>query len=281
MLPSFDRYPLMQNRFQDLIVLRGTGGQLPVATVSKRYTLVQHAQVLTAVNDEVRSAGINPAAVSAQLLITEYGTRVAIRATLPDEYAFRGADGEKVALTFECFNSVDRTVPLMAAVGWLRFVCSNGLVIGTTTAKVRQRHSGGLRLAEVSSVLADGMASALREREIFEQWEGITVSEDRLVGWVDGPLCEWWGAYVAARVYSIATTGEDGDPEPTRRKLRPHERRLIARRPVPGSFKGRSDAYGVAQALSWLACRRDNVAERIAWRYQIPALMSDLIGPLA
>ena len=80
----------------------------------------------------------DPADVPAELLITEYGTRVAIRATLPEAYAFREQDGTPMALTFELFNSVDRTVPFMAAIGWFRFVCHNGLVLGTTAAKIRK-----------------------------------------------------------------------------------------------------------------------------------------------
>ncbi len=98
--------------------------------------------------------------VPTRLLISEYGTRIAIRATLAAKYAFTPDDGQAMALTFELFNSVDGSVPLMAAVGWFRFVCSNGLVVGTTSAKVRQRHSSALNIHEIS-----GGAAALQRGE--------------------------------------------------------------------------------------------------------------------
>jgi hypothetical protein len=98
--------------------------------------------------DQLRAAGEHAEQVPVRLLITEYGTRIALRATLPENHAFTPDDGHSMALTFECFNSVDRTVPLFAAVGWFRFVCSNGLVVGTTSAKVRQRHSPPLEIDE-------------------------------------------------------------------------------------------------------------------------------------
>lgn len=276
LLPVFDRYGLGSNRFHDVIARRDRGGQLPVATVSKNYVLVQHADAVKTMAGEIRQAGIDPADVPTELLITEYGTRVSIRATLPDAYAFREQDGTPMALTFELFNSVDRTVPFMAAIGWFRFVCHNGLVLGTTAAKIRKRHSTALKMSEVSTVLADGLQAALHEREIFEAWEGTHVDDDALAWWVDGPVCEAWGPSAAARVYAIATEGYDGVPEKTR-GIPPHARAIKTTQKVPGTFAPEADAYGLAQVLAWVASRRGNVTERLRWRGEIPPLMEQLL----
>ena len=96
--------------------------------------------------------------------LSEYGTRMALRAVLPDAFAFDDQDGHRMALTFECLNSVDRTVALFAAVGWFRFICSNGLLVGTTSVKVKQRHTPSLRIEEFSAVLAAGVTSAVQDR---------------------------------------------------------------------------------------------------------------------
>ena len=277
LLPVFDRYGLGRNRFQDVIVWKRTDGPLPVGTVSKSYVLVQHAQAVEAVTAEIRKADIDPAGVPTRLLISEYGTRVAIRATLPDSYAFLQPNGQKMALTFECFNSVDRTVPLMAAVGWFRFVCGNGLLIGTTSARIRQRHSPSLNLDEVSAVLTEGMASALRERDTLVKWQATEIADEALIRWVDGPVREAWAPFAAARVYGIASTGEDGKPQQGPH-MQPHERALMNTTPVPGMYPRAANAYDIAQVLSWVASRRGNVAERLKWRAQIPALMAGLIG---
>jgi hypothetical protein len=276
LLPVFVRSGLGKNRFLDLITRDEAGESLPVATVSKRYTLVQHAEAAKAVTNEIQKQGIDPAGVPVHLLLSEYGSRIALRATLPDAYSVTPPDGHKMALTFECFNSVDRSVPLMAAVGWFRFVCSNGLIVGTASAKVRQRHSPPLNIGEISEVLAEGLAAAVEERKAFAKWSGTRVAHRTLVSWVDGPVADAWGPYAAARVYGIATTGEDGAPERVFRKVAPHERSLIETSPVPGAKNSCDDAYGIAQVLAWVAAQRNNVAERLEWRAEIPALMQKL-----
>jgi hypothetical protein len=274
LLPAFDRYGLGRNRFQDVIVPRNAV-DTPVAAVSKNYVLVQHADAVHAVTEEIRKAGIEPAKVPAELLITEYGTRVAVRATLPQEHAFVDERGDAMALTFDMCNSVDRTVSFMAAVGWFRFVCSNGLVLGTATAKIRRRHSTALNLDEVSSVLSEGISTALHERQTFERWQRTKVAGDAITQWVDDPVAAAWGPFAAARVFCITNSGEDGRPLGGP-QVPPHARDIADRRPVPGAYQGTTDAYGIAQALSWVASRRNNVAERSRWRAQIPALMGAL-----
>ena len=237
LMPTFDRGPFGANRFHDVIERRPTGGADPlhIGLVSKQYVLVQHAAVVHAVTAEVTRAGIDPAQVPVSLLMTEYGTRIALRATLPENYAYTPDNRHSMALTFECFNSVDGTVPLFAAVGWFRFVCSNGLLVGTTSARVRQRHSPPLEIAEVCEVLAEGMESALEDRKSFAAWRSTKVSRSNLEKWVDGPVAGTWGPLAAARVYGISTTGVDSRPRQPFRKAAPHRWQLTEGLTVPGT----------------------------------------------
>lgn len=278
-LPVFDRYRFGRNRFKDVIVrrARGNSNPVPVGLVSKKYVLVQHIATIEAVIREIANAGIDPNAVRAKLMLTEYGTRMALRATLPARYAFTPDDGHKMALTFECFNSVDGSVPLFAVVGWLRFVCSNGLVLGTVEARARQKHLPPLAIEEVSDVLAEGMASAIAERQILGQWGSIQIAASELQDWVDGPVTQAWGPLAAARVHGIATTGLDGKPVPPWRTAKPHTWSLTDGQAVPGTVAPCNDAYQVAQALSWVASRRRDVGQRLQWRGQIQGLMADLV----
>ena len=278
-LPVFDRYQFGHNRFKDFIVRRATknADAVPVGLVSKKSVLVQHAATILAVIREIEKAGIDPATVRTRLQITEYGTRMAPRVTLPASYALTPADGHPMALTFECFNSVDGTVPLFAAVGWLRFVCSNGLVVGTVAARVRQRHLPPLVIEEVSDVLAEGTESALADAEIFGQWGSTKVSANDLQKWVDGPVAKAWGPFAAARVHGIATTGLDGTPVPPWRRAKPHTWSLMDGQPVPGTTAPCRDAYQLVQVLSWVASRRRNVAQRLQWRGQIRTLLAEVL----
>ena len=245
--------------------------------MSKQYVLVQHADAVRAVGVEIMKAGIDPAAVPARLLISEYGTRVALRATLPRKYAVKPDDGHEMALTFECFNSVDKTVPLFAVVGWFRFVCSNGLLVGTPSARVRQRHVPPLDIEDISTVLAEGVASAVQDPESFGLWSKKKIDGRTLVEWIDGPVAEAWGPLAAARVHAIATTGFDGTPVRRTRNAVPHEWTLKDGVPVPGADAPCQDGYAVAQVLAWIAARRNDMAQRLQWRAQIRTLMTHLI----
>jgi hypothetical protein len=276
LLPTFERRSLPRNCFSDVIV-RPTAGcaePLTVGMVSKSYVLVQHEEAFRAVSEELKRAKIEPARIPVRMELSEYGTRMALRAVLPDAFAFNADDGHRMALTFECLNSVDRTVPLFAAVGWFRFNCGNGLVVGTTCAKVRQRHTPSLRIDEFSSVLATGVKSAVQDRDRFQRWRSKRITRERLVAWVDGPIAKAWGPMAAARIYGIAASGYDGTPARTR--VAPHARKLTDRLRVPGTAAPCEDAYELAQVLAWVAARRSDVTERLQWRSEIQGLMDEL-----
>jgi hypothetical protein len=278
-LPVFDRSPLGANRFRDLITRRATGDgeALQIDTVSKKYVLVQHADPIRAVSAQIRNAGINPAHVPARLLISEYGARMALRATLPKRYDFMADDGHSMGLTFECFNSVDGSVPLFAAVGWFRFVCSNGLVVGTASAKVRQRHLPPLNIDQISEVLADGMGGGAGGSNLVSGMAREEVGRVDLARWVDGRVAKAWGPLAAARVYGISMTGLDGAPVRPFRRAAPHQWVMNAGLEVPGTHAPCADGYEIAQVLAWVAAQRANMAERLRWRGEIRGLIASLV----
>jgi Domain of unknown function (DUF932) len=279
-IPTFDRTPLGLNRRLDMIV-RATAGDegettLPVGVVSKKYVLVQHRAVVKSFVAALRTVDVAPERLWSNLTISESGARMALRIQLPDRFAFKAPDGHKMALTFECFNSVDRTVPLFAVLGWFRFVCSNGLVVGTTHARMRRQHRPPLKIDELEPVLAEGLLDAADDRDTLGELINRRVDPDAVRAWVDRVVHDAWGPFAAARVHSIATRGVDGEPSRTPRNTRPHERTILQPFTVPGAAAPARDAYSITQALAWIAARRPNVAERLAWRQQIPELVSQL-----
>ena len=275
LLPTFARVPLGRNRLKDLIVR--VEDDLPVDTVSKKYRLIQHFEVVEAFAETVEPLGIDPAGLRAHLTLTEYGTRMALRVVLPKRYGMTEPSGHTMALTFECFNSVDGSVPLFALVGWFRFVCRNGLAVGTTTMSFRQKHLTDLHAGGFEELIEDGIQAATQERAAFARWRATRVSPDALQRWVDGPVASTWGIMAAARVYSIATSGFDGEPERgAARQLPPHRRRVSRAIAVPGSQAPCTDRYAATQILAWIASRRNSVTERTTWRAQIGTLLQQL-----
>jgi len=288
LLPDFTRVPFafgastVSNRNLDAIVRRFDPLQglpaVPVGVVSRRYAMVTHREVLDAAQDAITASGIDPAAIEVEAEVGEYGGRMALSALFPPEYAFDPGDGHALALRLICVNSVDRSTRLRVALGWYRFVCGNGLLVGKTGSDVRETHRGGLSLAGVRKLVAGGLAGVESERTVLRKWVGTPVDARALAEFADATLAQAWGAGAAARLWHIATTGRDCAMACPGEDAPPHARSVKALAAVPGSPQRARTAYDVSQALAWLAKQPGDPAERIERMAQIPQLVSALTG---
>lgn len=289
-LPEFERraFALTQsgnersrlNERLDMIVRRPFGTDetyLPIGIVSKGYTLVPHQQVIEVATQALADANVSPNEVKAELYITEYGERMALSLYLPKKFEFDPGDKNPMAMRLECFNSVDGSTRFRALMGWYRFVCSNGMIIGVTQTEVRRRHIGDMGLNDVQEVLAAGMQEADAEKKNFEQWRKQAITPKDLESWVNKELKNGWGFKAAARLYHIASTGHDAeiigsykDTTPTTIPVRMTDR-------VPGAPPECCNLYDVSQSLAWLAKERRDLQEQLAWREGIHGLMAPLI----
>ena len=284
-IPQFDRQPLIynlpaytmtgsawqqmpshvHNRYYDVIIRRPQyppkEPPVPAGVVSKKYTLVQHTELLN-VALAALAVHINTQSLLAGLTLTEYGNRMHFTIILPDDYTYVIGNDDKMALRLERFNFMDGTVPLQVMLGWYRFVCFNGLIVGTTLSRSRQLHTESLSLAEVGNVLNEGFDIAVHDKETFNTWIDDQVTPDQLVQWVDDPLKEKWGVLAAARAYHIAQTGFDGEFLDRFEKALPHARQMKNGRQVPGITASAGNVFEVSQILSWLAKERADIAER-------------------
>jgi hypothetical protein len=64
--------------------------------------------------------------------------------------------------------------------GWFRFVCSNGLVIGKTLTEIRDTHNQALDLLKIEDAIAAGTRFAEQDKERFVEWEKLPVEIDAL-----------------------------------------------------------------------------------------------------
>jgi hypothetical protein len=251
---------------------------MPIGVVSKEYRLVQHTEVLARTVRALNAAKIPVDAVSCELAHTTYGERMALRLQLPRQYDFDPGDGEPMGLRLECFNSVDGSTRFMAVFGWLRFVCSNGLIIGVRRATILGRHDRRLDVDDIEQVLTEGLRSVQTEKTLLVDWLKRLVDHGRLGRWVDGPLASAWGKKAAARVYHIVTTGNDAEFEYPFERAKPTQRRMTPGKPVPGAPVPGRTAFAVSQALAWLARERRDVQEQFERSRTIPELMQRLLA---
>lgn len=162
--------------------------------------------------------------------------------------------------------------------GWFRFICGNGLVVGTARLDQRFVHNEFLELPDLKRLLKEGLESAEHERTSFVEWLRTEIERACLTKWIDGPLREKWGPLVAARVYLICETGQDGNFAKPGEQAPPHRKRMIQTCSVPGAPKKAENAYHVAQALAWVARSRRDIQDQLEWMLTIPHLMKALLS---
>jgi hypothetical protein len=289
-IPTFERrsFALTQpdeqrsrlNEHQDVIVrmpIDTDSDFIPVGVVSKEYALVQHVDVVDVVLNALSVSEIAADDVDVALEITEYGERMALSVYLPDKYSFDPGDGHKMALRLECMNSVDGSTGFRALMGWFRFVCSNGLIIGVTRSDVRRRHVGGLTLDDVADVLQSGLAECEAEKKNFQLWLRTEVDPVRMKKWIDDDLKKAWGFKAATRAFHIASVGCDVTVVGPYKGHSPTTIPVSNGDSVPGAAEKCRNLFDLSQVLAWLARDRTDIQEQLSWREQIPDILKPFI----
>ena len=249
---------------------------VPVATVSTRYALVQHRDAMDAVAHALARRKIPPDDLPVDVTTSEFGSRLACSVRLPDTFDFAETDGTRMALTIECFNSVDGSTAFRVLAGWFRFICSNGLIIGNTKLDFRRAHRPSLELGRVEWALERGLRAADLERKRFERWQEREVPWPQVTQWADRTVAEEWGVLAAARLLHIARTGHDARFATARWRGPLSQRPMVPGASVPGSAPPANTVYKVSQILAWLAGQTREVAARIERRSQVVPLVRPL-----
>ena len=285
-VPVFSRHPFRtgseENRFKDEIrrePLKITDEQIPVATVGKNYSLIQHRDVLASVFRALKMIRIDISGVDSSLLLSEYGERMQWSCAIPN-MDFDPGDGYPLVLRINILNSVDSSTALEIAFSWYRLVCSNGMMFGLKETRLRRRHIQSLDPEEIAAYLTEQLGQLPQEKSLYATWLNSPVEASTLIEWVDGKLAKEWGPHAASRVWHIITKGFDGDVEQVR-DLKPHELPIGSKKSVPGACAPAKNLFHVSQALSWIAGTRNTIPERLEYVKAIPRLMEPLMEAAA
>jgi len=289
-IPDYDKGPVpfefppspsdTSNHFYDSIVrlpIERDESPVPVGIVSKQYTLVQHQDIFDEVLQSLFTVKVKPEEITAVMELTMYGERMRLALRFPDTFGFEVVKGDRLSFMLECYNSVDGSMKFMTVLGWLRLVCTNGMVRLERDSYYRRKHNQYLDMNDIAAVLHEGIESATSEQGIYKAWAEKKVTDKNLEKWVNGPLAKTWGVKAAARTWHITKYGNDvmfADPF---QKGKPTEKDVKALITVPGAVLPGDSVYAVSQALSWLAKERGDVQERLQWKQQIPELVKPLM----
>lgn len=99
-------------------------------------------------------------------------------------------DGATPRIVF--VNSHDGSSAAMAVAGVFRFVCSNGLVVGSTFEKIRQRHAGDAAVELIDRMRALAKNSDRLFAQI-EQWQKIDLSKSQRIAFASMAGQLRWG----------------------------------------------------------------------------------------
>jgi hypothetical protein len=266
------------NRNYDVIVrkpLLSDEAEVPVGIVSKQYSLIQHRSLFEEAIKAVKIAQIKPEEIKAELEITEYGERMRLGLTFPEQYNMKVKD-DVMGLRLECFNSVEGSMKFISVIGWLRFVCSNGLIVGVADTYYKSRHNRFMELSDIAAILKGGIEATTNEKKLFQKWQRRAVSDDKFKKWTDNYLVKKWGVKAAVRTWHITRSGLDVEIADPFEKGTPTEKTVIQGNRVPGAILPGDNVYAVSQSLSWLAKERRDVQEQLEWKQQIPELLAPL-----
>jgi len=101
---------------------------------------------------------------------------MALKFILPERFAFAPGDKNlKMSLVLECFNSVDASTRLIVTLGWLRLVCLNGMMVGTSRLSQKLIHNEFLDIPDLQDTLRDGIEAANAEIDFYSRWLKTTV----------------------------------------------------------------------------------------------------------
>ncbi len=253
---------------------------VPVGVVSKNYRLVDHHQLLRTVEEVLADCGIALADGDVRGEWTVHGERARFSLLLPADprFTIRLTDGDEMRFRIELFNSVDGSCRLMVVAGWLRFVCSNGLIIGTKLVQLRQQHRQQLEIEELGRLLRQGLEEAESDQRTVAIWQRAEVEDAELEEWVDNDVQEKWGLKAAARVLAICRTGRDAEVKGDLRGRPASALQVELGDAVPGMRAPEKTAFGVSQALTWLAGQRQDLQEDFEWRSEVPVLLRLLLS---
>ena len=293
-LPHFGRQPFAMasvngdelgvNSYLDMVYrlpIRQSERPIPVGVVSKNYRLVDHHQILRSIQQPLASRGLDLEKVRVVAEWTIHGERAHVSVIFPPEERFTMGTVEnsnEMRFRIEIFNSVDGSCRLTAIAGWLRFVCSNGLIIGTALMQLRQQHRRQLEVEEIGRLVGEAIESTRSDKSLFERWMSVKVNKSVLVSWIDQEVCALWGVKAAVRALAITTNGWDVEPVGDLRNRKPSEitANRISEVPVPGIDAPVGNLFGVSQVLSWVAGQRGEISEDFEWRSQVHDLIAKL-----
>ena len=272
------------NQYMDVIVkepLHDDDSRIPLVTVSKNYSLVQHHEVIDKVEESLQKINCVLSETNSSLKLTEYGERMWLSMRFPDVMSFDPGDGKELQLQAHVINSVDGSVALTFEMGWYREICTNGLFKLARGNAIKRKHT---KLIDKDiQKFFENFKEIEEETETYQLWydKTIDIEDEVLCDWIDNTVKHKWGTWMAARAYHAIETAKDGRVDLSdamsseEKRLHPHTIGIIPEIDIPGS-RPAENMLDVVHAMSYLASHERNISTRYNHMQSLPGIIKEL-----
>lgn len=173
------------------LVVEGTGQQTPfIATVredsgdvlgvaSEHYGVIQNSQLIDAARNAMDTMGIaTSGGVQENIIATKGGARMYAMYTFKNMTADR-QKGDTMGYRITLKNSFDRSGSASLELGFLRLICTNGMVSLEPEYSLYKKHSLTADLSSIPEILARALASGDKAMGVFNRLEDTAISMEQ------------------------------------------------------------------------------------------------------
>ena len=199
-IPFFEKKPFKidgsENKNFDVVINTSDNG-MPVATVSKSYSLVQHLSIFNTIQGAFEKLKLNIDETECNLYLTEYGERMWLKIQFLKAYMFDPGDGHVLIPQLHVRNSVDGSTPLGYELAWYRLICKNGLMCLDKKRRFKKRHTKSLKPKLLIEYLNENISKIQVEKEVYTKWKQKELNADTdieiLQTWIDTTVSKQLG----------------------------------------------------------------------------------------
>lgn len=213
-LPSFKKESWFNNKYLDVIIkqpFKDDNRQIPVAAVSKTYSLVQHTEIFEILIEVLNELEITELVENkCQMIVTEYYESMKLNVPFKETYLF--PDDVIVVKEITCINSVDQSSALEIGIIWKRNNCE--FLFGQNSQLRLTHTSSKMDIDKIKSFLSDSLKLSNNAIDQLNAYYNKKVNNNALEQWLNTDVESKWGVKLKSRLKNIIKTGEDKIEEP-------------------------------------------------------------------
>lgn len=149
------------------------------------YTLVKHSDVLENIERTIPTELTNR-----KITLCRNGAILFAKYETPKIEAVEVKKGDIVKFGVEVFNSYDGSLPVGFMFTALRLVCTNGMTIPKSIARLSVRHIGGVNLGNVQEEFTKRLPLYINTSKRWREWSNITPGQEQVDTFLKGALGE-------------------------------------------------------------------------------------------